>query len=171
MLYCMMQYFHFVSHSRCIAWLPSSEILYLGNNSLTGTIPSQIGLLTDLSKSRETLLQPFCLDPTSLASLTPCLRLPSTARLSLSGNRLTGTIPSEIHLLTKLSEWLVACMKFMCEVFLLCLMRCLLFSILTDGLWLYNNSLTGEFTCPDYITNCHIFCFDPRNTNASCRIL
>jgi hypothetical protein len=45
----------------------------------------------------------------------------STARLDLSGNSLTGTIPSEVGLLTKLSElsivWLLVVMIVLSRVF------------------------------------------------------
>ena len=51
-----------------------AEFLYLVDSFLTGSIPSEMGRLTNLT------------------------------RLELSGNYLRGTIPTEIGLLTKLGE-------------------------------------------------------------------
>jgi hypothetical protein len=40
----------------CITFFQSTDDLYLYNNSLTGTIPSQIELLTSLSKCRPSVV-------------------------------------------------------------------------------------------------------------------
>ncbi len=58
----------------------SPDTLYLFDNTLTGTTPSEIGTMTALSKFH------------------------STDYLNLRSNRLTKTIPSEIGTMTALSK-------------------------------------------------------------------
>jgi hypothetical protein len=94
----------------------STASLFLSSNSLTGTIPSQIALLTKLSESSIVwlLVVMIVLSCVFLIVLSCLLVIfHSTAGLSLSGNSLTGIVPSEVGLLTKISEssvvWLLAC--------------------------------------------------------------
>ena len=89
--------------------LASTAGLSVQSNSLTGTIPSYIGLLTSLSESRDVWLLVmaimiaflFCSSNTSLSLFH------SSALLASSGNFLTGTLPTEIGTLSALSESLV----------------------------------------------------------------
>jgi hypothetical protein len=108
--------------------------LNLGDNSLTGTIPSQVGLLSNL-----TLL---LLSENSLKGTIPSqlAMMPNLSSLVLSINSLTGTIPSQLALMSNLT-WLE----------------------------LYGNNFTGEFTCPDFIGLCRISC--DHFTNNTCRSL
>jgi hypothetical protein len=96
----------------------------------------------------------------------------STAGLALSLNSLTGTIPSEIALMSNLGEsrvvWLLVVMILLSCVFHCTLMvACHIHS--TDGLYLYDNNFTGEFMCPAFIDNCEISCDDSNNN--TCRSL
>lgn len=74
--------------------------LDLGNNLLTGNIPSEIGKLVELK----------CKDPQEFHSLrdnafSPLRQLfSSLARLSLARNRIRGSIPTELGKLDKLSK-------------------------------------------------------------------
>lgn len=104
--------------------------LYLFDNCLTGTIPSEVGRLTNLSEfsnvssaaiSTSVSSFPCCifkllhLDALWLLSNTLTGTIPSEiglftdlVALNLYTNNLIGTIPSEIGLLTKLGECYVA---------------------------------------------------------------
>jgi hypothetical protein len=85
----------------------------------------------------------------------------STAYLDLSVNSLTGTIPSQILLMSKLCEcsvvWLLVLMD-CCHVFFIVLSCLLVIFHSTDNLQLYNNNFMGEFTCPGFIDDCWISC-------------
>lgn len=94
----------------------------------------------------------------------------SKVLLDLSSNALMGTIPSEIGLLTWLSKYchLVPLLTVVTRN------SCVLhFNFHSSAqLDLYDNNLTGEFTCPDYVPWCYVSCSDdPDNTNATCRSL
>lgn len=85
--------------------------MYLYGNSLTGTIPSEIGLISGLSTFHPWLIR---YKPTlSLHRLTRLLSfffsvLCATGILSLQSNDLAGTIPLEIGALAELGKlWLV----------------------------------------------------------------
>ncbi len=100
-------------HFHSTAWL------HLYSNSLMGTIPSEVGLLSNLSESsivwllvvmivlscdfHDTLMHAFVI-------------FHSAASLVLLGNSLTGMIPSEAGLLSNLSEsnvvWLLVVLSF-----------------------------------------------------------
>jgi hypothetical protein len=70
--------------------------LWLDNNKITGTIPTEIGLLTELasiSMTNATLSGPI---PTEMGNLV------SLRRLWLYNNQLTGTIPAVLNQLTEL---------------------------------------------------------------------
>ncbi len=97
----------------------------------------------------------------------------STDGLWLSGNSLTGTIPSQVGLLTTLSESIVVLL-----LVVMIVLSCVFFIVLscllvifhsTDELSLYDNNFTGEFTCPVFIDYCRISC-DEYN-NDTCRSL
>jgi Leucine-rich repeat (LRR) protein len=72
--------------------------LHLGGNQLTGTIPSQIGNLTSLMSLSLGFNQLTGTIPTEIGNLT------SLTDLSLGPNQLTGAIPSQIGNLTNLVE-------------------------------------------------------------------
>jgi hypothetical protein len=96
----------------------------------------------------------------------------STAELDLSLNSLMGTIPSEVGLMSNLCELSVVCLLVVMIV-LSCVFHCNLMLVIifhsTDWLSLYNNSFTGKFTCPDFISYCRISCDD--SNNDTCRSL
>ncbi len=95
----------------------STAYLDLSVNSLMGTIPSEVGLLTKLSESSICLIA-CCNDCVVLCvfhcALMIACPIHSTATLALSRISLTGTIPSEIALLSNLCEssvvWLLVVM-------------------------------------------------------------
>jgi hypothetical protein len=76
--------------------------------------------------------------------------------LSLWGNDLTGRIPPGIDKLTNLSEFF--CLFAVFFEFFLSLID--ITNCSTATLWLFNNNLTEEFTCPTDIEDCRISC-DP----------
>lgn len=80
--------------------------LNLWGNSLTGMIPSTIGLLTNLGESVCTSLNIWrvCFVIILISVVARC----SADDLNFHSNRLTGSIPSTIGLLTKLRECLTA---------------------------------------------------------------
>jgi hypothetical protein len=79
----------------------------------------------------------------------------STDDLYLYNNSLTGTIPSQIGLLTSLSESIVVwsfVKLFDCTLIMFDMYHS------TDFLYLHDNNFTGEFTCPAFIDYCYISC-------------
>ena len=79
--------------------------LALLNNFLTSTIPSEIGLLTNLS---ETFCRCICCYEGDILA-NSCLLLAIVGILFLDDNGLTRTIPFEISLLKNLGESLIHC--------------------------------------------------------------
>jgi len=78
-----------------------TDSLNLSNNGLTGTIPPEIGNLTNLIYLRLSSNQFTGNIPSEIGNLT------NLTELWLSGNQLTGSIPPEIGNLTNLTElWL-----------------------------------------------------------------
>jgi hypothetical protein len=96
----------------------------------------------------------------------------STADVILSGNSLTGTIPSQLAMMPNLCEssvvWLLVVMIVIC-VFHCTLMLAFVIFHSTDTLALSGNNFTGEFTCPGFIDECYISCDDYNND--TCRSL
>jgi hypothetical protein len=99
----------------------STADLYLNDNSLTGNIPSQLGLLSKLSKSSVVwLLGVMIVLSCVFFIVLSCLLVifHSTAGLDLYDNNLMGTIPSQLGLLSKLSKssvvWLLVVMIVLC---------------------------------------------------------
>jgi hypothetical protein len=127
----------------------STVDLDLSDNSLTGTIPCQIALLSNLSKSSVVwlLVVMIVLSCVSHCTLMLACHIHSTAYLVLDSNSLTGTIPSEVGLLSKLSEssvvWLLVVMIVLSCVFFIVLSCLLVIFHSTDALYLSRNSLTG----------------------------
>lgn len=70
----------------------------------------------------------------------PANTLPFSDVLDLGTNDLTGTIPSQLAALT-----------------------------LLDTLWLYDNNVTGPFTCPEFVEKCGVLCTN--GTLPKCRTL
>lgn len=78
-----------------------AEFLYVGDAHLTGTIPTTLGSLTKLSKSRTNKARdPVRLDMTNhtLSCLTPF----PTVELELHGNSFSGSLPTELGACTNL---------------------------------------------------------------------
>jgi hypothetical protein len=95
----------------------STAELSLYNNSLIGTIPSEVGLMSILGESSVVwLLVVMIVLSCVFFIILSCLLVIfySTAYLGLFSNSFTGTIPSQLGLLTKLSEssivWLFVAM-------------------------------------------------------------
>jgi len=110
--------------------------LYLNSNSLTGTIPSEVGLLSSMTSV-------LYLDTNRLTGTIPSeiglLTLMSSG-MFLTKNSLTGAIPSEIGLLTSMTGFLKLYSNSLTgaipsEIGLL--------TSMTGFLKLYSNSLTG----------------------------
>ena len=81
-----------------IVLLTQLNALTLWNNQLTGSIPSELALMTQLTTLDLFNNQMTGSIPSELALLT------KLTRLDLSNNQLTGSIPSELALLTKLTD-------------------------------------------------------------------
>jgi len=80
-------------------YLIYTDALVLSLNSLTGTIPSEIGVLAQLGR-----YYCCCLGLCNYFSAHAFLVCPFTEYFDLHVNALTGSIPSEIGLLTDLSK-------------------------------------------------------------------
>ncbi len=98
----------------------STDDLDVSANSFMGMIPSQFGLLTKWCESSVVWLLVIMIVLSCVFDRTLMLacHIHSTAYLDLSSNSLMSTIPSEVGLLTKLSEsgvvWLLVAMIVMC---------------------------------------------------------
>jgi hypothetical protein len=109
----------------------SVEALSLWDNNLVGNIPNELALLTNMSKSSVVwlLVVMIMLSCVFHCTLMLACHIHSTADLNLSGNNLTGMIPSQIALMSYLSEcsvvWLLAVMIVLSCVFYVVL-SCLL---------------------------------------------
>jgi hypothetical protein len=105
----------------------STASLSLSYNSLTDMIPSQLGLLTKLSKWSVVwlLVAMIVLSCVFHCTLMLAFIFHSTAYLSLSSNSLTGTIPSQIASMSNLCEssvvWLLVVI-----IVLSCVIHCTL---------------------------------------------
>jgi hypothetical protein len=156
----------------------STADLDLSWNSLKGTIPSQLAMMPNLCESSVVWLLVVMIVLSCVFSLYShaCLSFfHSTAWLDLSGNSLTGTIPSQIALMSNLCEsstvWLLVVM-----IMLSCVFRCTLMVAChihsKDLLNLFSNNFTGEFTCPDFVDECWISCDRATDTyTEACRSL
>ena len=83
------------------------QILDLGQNMLTGTVPPELGLLANLEGScdRVASLQLFLVQHTCVkAKVNLSLRVASTPGLYLFSNHLTGHLPSQLGNLILLQE-------------------------------------------------------------------
>jgi hypothetical protein len=93
-------------------------------------IPSEVGLLTKLSESSVVwfLVVMIVLSCDFHCTLMLACHIYSTAYLVFSGNYLTGMIPSEVGLLTKLSEssvvWLLVVMIVLCVFYCTLMLAC-----------------------------------------------
>jgi hypothetical protein len=105
----------------------STALLSLSRNSLIGTIPSQLGLLSELSESSVVWLLVVMIVLSYYFIVLLCVHVifHSTADLYLWDNNLMGTIPSQIGLLSNLGEssvvWLLVVM-----IVLSCVFHCTL---------------------------------------------
>jgi hypothetical protein len=107
------------SHA-CLSFFHSTDTLDLSSNSLTGTIPTEIALLSNLCESSVVwlLVGTIVLCVFHCTLMLAFVIFHSTDELWLSDNRLTGTIPTEIALLSNLCEssvvWLLVVMIVLC---------------------------------------------------------
>jgi hypothetical protein len=114
----------FIELSCLLVIFHSTADLDLSWNSLTGTITKEIALMSNLGESSVVWLLVVMI---VLSCVFHCLLVifHSTAWLSLSSNSLTGTIPTEIALLSNLCEssvvWLLVVM-----IVLSCVFHCTL---------------------------------------------
>lgn len=147
--------------------------LLLQVNRLSGTIPSEIGMLSKLGKllvivSRDILQKRLVL---LFSHASNYLLLHCADDLRLQANKLTGTIPSTIASLN-LSK-LLRLVGFSCHSFALLLnLNHRLIPIAFLGLW--SNQLMGPFTCPDHIEYCDVSCTTTdvgAQPNPACRVL
>jgi hypothetical protein len=116
----------------------------LFENNMVGSIPPEIALLSgSLGENVPTLsLRPFPLSSLIHCLLSCCFH--STEQLSLHNNKLTGGIPSEICLLTRLGEFYQrfrVSFQRTCSLVSFCASTPL--SHCTDWVYLPNNDLTG----------------------------
>jgi hypothetical protein len=127
----------------------STDDLSLYDNSLTGTIPRQIALMSNLGKSSVVwlLVVMIVLSCVFCCTLMLACHIHSTAYLGLDSNSLTGTIPNQVALMSNLCESsfvLFACCN---DCVVMCVSSysnaCLSFFHSTAWLDLYSNSLTG----------------------------
>ena len=91
----------FIIHLLCIR---SAAELNLQENLSVGMIPSEIGLLTNLSKLCLVWNGRF-IKPPLVLSHSLCASVCLTGELTLSNSGLTGTIPIQIGLLTRLGGY------------------------------------------------------------------
>jgi hypothetical protein len=84
----------------------STARLDLSSNSLTGTMPTEIALMSNLCESSVVCLfvVMIVLSCVFHCSLMLACHIHSTAELYLYDNSLTGTIPSQIALMSNLCE-------------------------------------------------------------------
>jgi hypothetical protein len=107
----------------------STAALWLSDNNLTGTIPSQIALMSNLCESSTVwllvvMIMLSCVFHCTL--MAACLSFfHFKAYLGLYNNSLTGTIPSQIAMMSNLCEssvvWLLVVM-----IVLSCVLHCTL---------------------------------------------
>jgi hypothetical protein len=94
----------------------STDVLYLSGNSLTHTIPTEIALMSNLSESSVVWLLVIMIVLSCVFHCTLILtcHIHSTDSLVLDSNRLTSKIPTDIALMSNLSEssvvWLLVVM-------------------------------------------------------------
>ena len=88
----------------------STATLYLADCTLSGSLPTQLGLLTNLGKnilrepSRVARQQTFASHSDLLETFNACYRLALKEILHLGRNNLNGKIPTEIGLLANLGK-------------------------------------------------------------------
>jgi hypothetical protein len=100
----------FIVHSCLLVIFHSTDTLVLYDNSLTGTIPSQIAMMSNLSESSVVwLLVVMIVLSCVFFIVLSCLLVifHSTDYLYLDSNSLRGTIPSQIVSLSNLCEFSV----------------------------------------------------------------
>jgi hypothetical protein len=127
----------------------STAALYLSENGLTGTIPSQIAMMSNLCELNVVWLLVVMIVLSYVFRCTLMLAFVifhSTAVLDLSSNSLTGTIPSQIALMSNLCGssivWLLVVM-IVCHVFFIALSCLLVIFHSIAGLDVRSNGLTG----------------------------
>jgi hypothetical protein len=117
----------FIVLSCMLVIIHSTDGLDLYNNSLTGKIPSEVGLMSNLGESSVVWLLVVMIVLSCVSHCTLMLACPihSTAYFVLDSNSLMGTIPIEVGLLSKLSELSVVWLLFVMIV-LSCVFHCTL---------------------------------------------
>jgi hypothetical protein len=106
----------------------STAGLDLWFNSLTGTIPTEIALMSNLCESSvvRLLVVMIVLSCVFHCTLTLAFYFHSIAYLALYNNSLTGTIPSQIGSLTHLGKSIVVWFLVVMMIMLSCVFHCTL---------------------------------------------
>jgi hypothetical protein len=126
----------FIVLSCLLVTFHSTDRLFLYDNGLKGTIPSQIALMPNLCESSVVwLLVVMIVLSCVFFIVLSCLLVifHSTDDLDLSANSLTGTIPSQLAMMSNLCEssivWLLVVMIVLSCVFFIVL-SCLLVTLI-----------------------------------------
>jgi Leucine-rich repeat (LRR) protein len=134
--------------------------LRLHANNLTGTIPSEFTQFTDL-KGLNLHNNSFT------GTIPPFGNLTTIKDFRADFNMLTGSIPSSIDRLISLEELAIS-NNALTGMIPNVLFDSTIFPNLLK-VYLYNNSLTGNATCPPHIVDCFLSCF--QEGNETCRTL
>lgn len=137
------------------------------HNLFSGTLPLSIGTMTTLRRCFRVLVA--CHANVRLAHIFVPSHFVRVERLSLSNNSLSGEIPSEIFLLSKLGTYLPPVLYSWRKVRRRQGRRLQSTLFSADMLLLYDNHFNGSFACPNPVAICLVGC---NNTNdTTCRSL
>jgi Leucine-rich repeat (LRR) protein len=163
---------------------PTLNSLELQSNLLTGSIPEELGLLTLMSDLRlsannltGTIVSEFTQFTDSkflyfennslVGTIPPFGNLTRLKDFRAGFNMLTGSIPSSIDRLVSLEKLSIP-NNALTGTIPKVLFNSTIFPNLLK-VHLFNNSFTGDATCPPHIIDCYLSCFE--EGNESCRSL